>query len=176
MSTVAEASPRWRVHLGTASSTCVRLRLPTRDDHAPWPLSRVVAELQAMGCARDDRPHALGAGRGMPLIHRQALRWRDMPLHLESHHVGGRDEVSLELPSGDELIDLIDEDALWDMVDRVAAACDASHGAVGDGEALEDGPPALRRHVGVLIPAHTLEVRASPYTQLPMSGLAVLLR
>ena len=147
-------------------------------DTDPWPLSRAVAEVASLGATRGDRPHAVGSGRGVPIIHRQDMQWRGCDLHLESQLVAGLAEVSMELPAWDELTACIeDEDAVWDVVDTVAAASDARWGALGDGEALGDAPD-LRRHAGVLVPecdssafgiTHT-------YTVLPKSGLHVLLR
>lgn len=172
MTAAASAGIAWRVHLGTTGATCVRLALQPRSASDPWPLSRALAELRAAGATTADRPHALGAGRGIPLLHRQDLTWCGCALHLESLHTPGRTEVALELPPWDELVERLDrEDTVWDLVDTVAAACDARHGAIGDGEPLEDGAPDLRHHVGVLLRAH-----ARPYTLLPKSGLVVLLR
>jgi hypothetical protein len=84
----------------------------------------------------------------------------------------------MELPAWDELSARIEhEDGVWDLVDTVAAACDARWGALGDGEALGDTPD-LRRHIGVLVPEREGDsfgiTRA--YAVLPKSGLAVLLR
>ena len=172
------ARPSWRVHIGTAGVTCVRFAAGTLRDTDPWPLSRVVAEAVSLGATRGDRPHAVGSGRGVPIIHRQEMRWRGCDLHLEAQHVGGFAEVCIELPAWDELTERIeDEDAVWDLVDTVAAASDARWGALGDGEALGDAPD-LRRHAGVLVPERESDAFGitHTYTVLPKSGLCLLLR
>jgi hypothetical protein len=170
--------PRWRVHVGTADVTCVRFALAALRDDDPWPLSRVVADVTAAGATRADRPHAAGAGRGVPIIHRQSLEWHGCALHLEAHRLAASAELSMELPSWDELTERIDdEDSVWYLVDIVASACDARWGALGDGEALGEAPD-LRLHAGVLVPERDSDsfgiTRA--YTLLQRSGLAVLLR
>lgn len=172
------APPSWRVHIGTAGVTCVRFAAGTLRDTDPWPLSRAVADAASMGATRGDRPHAVGSGRGIPTIHRQDMRWRGCDLHLEAQRVAGLAEVSLELPAWDELTERIeDEDTVWDLVDAVAAACDARWGALGDGEALGDAPD-LRRHAGVLVQEHDSRMFGitHTYTVLPKSALHVLLR
>ena len=172
------ARPSWRVHIGTAGVTCVRFAVGELRDTDPWPLSRAVAEVASLGATRGDRPHAVGSGRGVPIIHRQEMRWRNCDLHLEAQLVAGLAEVCVELPAWDELTERIeDEDTVWDLVDTVAAACDARWGALGDGEALGDEPD-LRRHAGVLVPerdGHAFGITHS-YTVLPKSALSVLLR
>ena len=172
-------APRsWRVHIGTAGVTCVRFAVGELRDTDPWPLSRAVAEVANLGATRGDRPHAVGSGRGVPIIHRQEMRWRDCDLHLEAQHASGLAEVCVELPAWDELAHCIeDEDAVWDLVDTVAAACDARWGALGDGEAL-GATPDLRRHIGVLVrerDSHAFGITRT-YTVLPKSGLHLLLR
>ena len=172
------APPSWRVHIATAGVTCVRFAAGPLRDTDPWPLSRVVADLASLGATRGDRPHAVGSGRGVPIIHRQEMRWRDCDLHLEAQLVGGLAQVSMELPAWDELIECIEcEDTVWDLVDSVAAACDARWGALGDGEALGDAPD-LRRHAGVLVPDRDSRVFGIThvYAVLPKSALHLLLR
>ena len=171
-------TPSWRVHIGTAGVTCVRFAAGQLRDADPWPLSRAVADAMSVGATRGDRPHAVGSGRGVPIIHRQEMRWEGCDLHLEAQHVGGLAEVSMELPAWDELTDRIaDEDAVWELVDTVAAACDARWGALGDGEALGHAPD-LRRHAGVLVQErdrHAFGITHT-YAVLPKSALHVLLR
>ena len=170
--------PSWRVHVGTAGVTCVRFAAGTLRDADPWPLSRAVADVASLGATRADRPHAVGSGLGVPIIHRQDMRWRGCDLHLEAQRIDGQAEVSLELPAWDELIECIeDEDAVWDLVDTVAAAFGARWGALGDGETLGEAPD-LRRHVGVLVPERDNESFGitHAYTVLLRSGLVVLLR
>ena len=172
------ARPAWRVHIATAGVTCVRLAAGALRHTDPWPLSRAVADVASLGATRADRPHAVGSGRGVPIIHWQDMWWRGCDLHLEAQRVGGLAEVSLELPAWDELTECIeDEDAVWDLVDTVAAACDARWGGLGDGEALGDAPD-LRRHAGVLVQEHDSHVFSitHAYTVLPKSALHVLLR
>lgn len=172
------APPSWRVHIGTAGVTCVRFASGALRDTDPWPLSRAVAEVASLGVTRDDRPHAVGSGRGVPIIHRQDLLWRGCDLHLEAQRVAGFAEVSVELPPWDELTECIeDEDAVWDVVDTVAAACDARWGALGDGEALGDAPD-LRRHAGVLVQERDSDAFGITHTYrvLPKSALHLLLR
>lgn len=172
------SDPRWRVHIGTAGVTSVRFALAPAGGSDPWPLSRIVADVLSMGALRADRPHAVGSGRGVPILHRQDMKWRDCALHLEAQHVDGVAEVSMELPAWDELTERVEEeDAVWALVDTVAAACDARWGALGDGEALGDRPD-LRRHIGVLVPERDSDSfgMTHSYRELPKSGLSVLLR
>lgn len=170
--------PAWRVHIGTAGVTCVRFAAGTLRETDPWPLSRVVADIANAGATYADRPHAVGSGRGVPIIHRQDLEWRDCDLHVEAQHQGGSAEVSMELPPWDELTEKVgEEDAVWDLVDIVATASGAHWGALGDGEALGEAPD-LRRHAGVIVPERDSDSFGitRTYTLLPRSGLAVLLR
>lgn len=170
--------PAWRVHLGTAAMTCVRFAVPRPRDGDPWPLSRVVTSVSALVAARRDRPHAVGSGRGVPILHRQDMSWQGCAVHLEAQRLLDSAEVSVELPAWDELAEQVEnEDAVWELVDTIADACAARWGAIGDGEALGEGPD-LRRHVGVLVAerdAHGFGA-VRTYTVLERSGLAVLLR
>ena len=172
------ATPSWRVHIGTAGVTCIRFAAGTLRESDPWPLSRVVADVASLGATRGDRPHAVGSGRDVPIIHRQEMRWWDCDLHLEAQRVAGLAEVSLEMPPWDELTECIEnEELVWELVDTIGAACDARWGALGDGEALGDAPD-LRRHAGVLVRQHdSLGFGIThTYTVLPKSALHVLLR
>lgn len=171
-------NPPWRVHVGTAAMTSVRFAVPHPRAGDPWPLSRVVIAASARGAERRDRPHAAGAGRGVPILHRQEMTWQGCALHLEAQRLQDTAEITIELPPWDEICAQVDgEDALWQLIDTIAGACDARWGAIGDGEALGTAPD-LRRHVGVLVREHDARdfdgVR--PYTVLERSGLAVLLR
>ena len=175
---VINARPSWRVHIGTAGVTCFRFAAGPLRDADPWPLSRAVADVASLGATRADRPHAVGSGRGVPIIHRQEMRWHGCDLHLEAQHIAGLAEVCAELPAWDELTECIEnEDEVWDLIDTVAAACDARWGALGDGEALGDAPD-LRRHAGVLVAERDSRAFGitHAYTALPKSGLFVLLR
>ncbi len=149
-------------------------------------------ELRVVGAAPAGRPHAAGAGRGVPLIQRQALSWEGCDLLLEAHHARDAttpDEVSLTLPPWDELQQrAASEDDVWRLIDATTAACAARFGAIGDGEAMELLSPAdcddwvsrARRHTGLLLragdAAHVPATVASGYRELPVSGLVVLLR
>lgn len=171
-------SPAWRVHVATAALTSVRFAVPHPRDRDPWPLSPVVMSVSALGAERLERPHAVGAGRGVPIIHRQEMTWQRCTLHLEAQRLQDTAEVGVELPPWDELSERVDgEDSLWQLIDTVAAACDARWGAIGDGEALGTAPD-LRRHCGVLVRAAAAADFAGirPYTVLQRSALAVLLR
>jgi hypothetical protein len=174
----------WSIHLPTADQTCIRLRLRPRDARDPWPFSLALTELARLGAAGEGRFRALGSGHGEPLIASHELSWRRCPLHIETlaSNDGSR-EAALALPSWDELCELSDatEDDFWDLVDGFAAAVDAEHGAIVDGEPLPPaGPPAIEHHVAVLIPTHAAghpdPRRAAHYRDLPRSGLSVLLR
>lgn len=183
--------PRWLVHIPTVDTTCVRLACARRGEADPWPLSRVIADLISAGAERAGRPHAAGAGRGIPLIHRQELRWRGCAVLLEAHHAQGGDwdEIALHLPAWMELEEHAEcEDAVWDLIDVAAAAAATRFGALGDGEALELGAPSgehswagrLRRHVALLLPAAEATTihrgTAFSYRTLERAGLRVMLR
>jgi hypothetical protein len=175
----------WSVHIPTADETCVRLRLRPRDERDPWPFSLAITELGRLGVEGEGRFRALGSGHGEPLLASHELRWRDCPVHMET--LRGRDgvhEAALALPSWDELCSEVDatEEDFWELVDGFAAAVDAAHGAIVDGEPLDppEQAPAIERHLAVLVPQpHAAELtgwRAAHYRDLPRSGLAVVLR
>jgi hypothetical protein len=177
-------APAWAVHLPTTDTTCVRLALPRRTGHEPWPFTLAVTELTRLGATPVERFRSLGAGRGDPLIASQDLTWQGHPLRLEAVTLrDGAAEVALDLPPWDELTaGEATEAMLWDLVDALAAAVDARHGAIGDGEPLSPLDPldaALRRHLVVLAPAVLASSAgwlAADYLELPRSGLHVLLR
>lgn len=176
----------WSIHLPTADETCVRLRLRPRDERDPWPFSLAITELGRLGAEGEGRFRALGSGHGEPLLASHQLRWRDCPVHMETVRSGdGVREAALALPSWDEICDKADatEDDFWELVDGFAAAVDAAHGAIVDGEPLdapEDATAPIERHLAVLLPRpEAVELtgwRAAHYRDLPRSGLAVLLR
>lgn len=180
----------WRVHVATADTTCVRLVTARVAESDPWPLTAVISAVTSLGATRADRPHAVGRGRGIPLIHRQEMIWLGCELVLEAHHhMSGADEVSLALPPWDELCEQVgDEESVWTLVDEVAAAASAEYGAIGDGEALQTPMPAadaewntlLSRHCGVLVRGDVAtrmsRAAAFAYCELPLSGLTVMLR
>jgi hypothetical protein len=182
----------WSIHLPTADETCVRLRLRPRDERDPWPFSLVLTELARLGAAGEGRFRALGSGHGEPLLASQELVWRGCPVHVETLVArDGSREAALALPSWDEMCHRADatEDDFWELVDCFAAAVDAEHGAIVDGEPLSadldhTARPAvelaLARHLAVLVPAASADgvaaSRAAHYRDLPGSGLAVLLR
>jgi len=171
----------WSIHLPTADATCVRLRLRPRDEGAPWPFTLALTELGRLGAVAAERFRSLGRGRGEPLLASQELLWRGCPVHLET----AAGEASLALPAWDRMAETeANEDGFWELVDTFAAAVGARHGAIGDGEAL--APPgaawqgAIERHLALLLPpavAGDLGTwRVDRYRELPLSGLAVLLR
>lgn len=180
----APALPAWSVHLPTAGATVVRLALRARGPRDPWPFMEAITELGRLGArATEQRFRSVGAGRGHPLIASQELAWRGLPLHFETvalGSAGGQTEASLELPSWDELVAAPDatEEALWDLVDTLAAVTGAVYGAIGDGEALA-APPDLAHHAALLVSAAGAGAagwHAADYRELPLSGLHVLLR
>jgi hypothetical protein len=174
----------WSIHLPTAGETCIRLRLRPRDARDPWPFSLALTELARLGAAGEGRFRALGSGHGEPLIAAHELSWRRCALHVETLATNdGTREAALALPSWDELCEQSEatEDDFWDLVDGFAAAVDAEHGAIVDGEPLPTaGPPDIEHHVAVLVPTHLADHpdprRAAHYRDLPRSGLSVLLR
>jgi hypothetical protein len=183
-------APAWAIHLPTAGATCVRLRLAPRGERDPWPFMLAITELRRLGATGAERFRSLGRGRDEPVLAAQELAWHGCPLHLST--LAGRDgvrEASIELPSWDELERSQAAEAdFWELVDAVAAAVGARHGAIGDGEPL-DAPAAagragrtadLDRHLALLLPAVDAEDvgawRAARYRELDRSGLVVLLR
>ena len=183
-------SPAWSVHLGTAGCTCIRFTCDRAGAGDPWPLSRVVTELVRGGASMAERPRALGSGRGIPLVQSQVLSWQGTTLELEAHHLrdGGSDEMSVTLPAWDELAAVVSrEDDVWEMIDLTAAAIAPRFGIIGDGESIGSslcetaaGIRALmRRHTGVLVHAYSSALAnadASPYRELPCSGMVALIR
>ncbi len=178
----------WRVLIPTADETCVRVRCREPAGKGPWPLSRALVELGHLGLQPEERFRSLGAGRGQPLLQSQEASWHELPVHLESLvTAGGRlVEAALALPAMEELIARVDESSWWELVDVFAAACDAAHGAVVDGEPLELEPAAdaagwrsrLADHLALLVPgrfADQLPPAGAVYTSLPMSSLTVVL-
>ena len=183
------AAPLWRVRIPTVDETCVRVRCRQPAGAGPWPISRALADLSRLGLHPSDRFRSLGSGRGRPLLHAQEATWRGLAVHLESVTTsGGRVvEAALALPAMDEVVGEVDEDAWWELIDIFAAAVDASHGALVDGEPVDLEPAASARewrrrvadHIGLLLPARTevmWEASASVYAALPLSGLEVVLR
>jgi hypothetical protein len=136
-----------------------------------------------------ERFRSLGSGKGRPLLHSQAAEWHGLAVHLESvvTSAGEVVEAALALPGMDEVVLCVDEDQWWELVDAFAAAVDATHGALVDGEPVELTPAGTelgwrRRigdHFGLLLPEGTevaWDGTAAVYTTLPSSGLAVVLR
>jgi hypothetical protein len=171
----------WSVHLPTTDETCIRLRLRPRGERDPWPFSLAITELAQQGAVGEERFRALGSGHGEPLLASQELRWLGCPLHVETLLTrDGTREAALALPSWDELAATeATEDGFWALVDGFAAAVDAEHGAIVDGEPLE-AIPGIENHLAVLLPeaaaAQHAGWRAARYRDLPRSGLAVILR
>lgn len=161
MSTRNRARRRDAVELPSAGQTVVSFVLRRVDEGGPWPLTRVLTALGAFDVDRVGVARALGDRRGVPLVHSQELRWRGLTLFIEARHGrAGADELSLELPAWDELVEAIDGDAVWRLIDAVATASDAQFGSIGDGEPpemeLPDDPVSLRsqlrRHLALLLP------------------------
>jgi hypothetical protein len=180
-------APAWRVHLPTALET--RVRSWARADPAgPWPSARAVSALLAEGATRAGRPRAVGAGRGLPLVAAQPLRWAGLELEVECRAAGdGLVECDLAAPPWDGIAAAdATEDGWWELVDAFLAAVDARHGAIVDGEAVDPVEPSaeslrarLRRHLALLVPEHLATAAgadAAVYRTLPRSGRAVLLR
>jgi hypothetical protein len=183
------AVPVWRVHIPTVEESCIRVRCRQSAGSGPWPLTTALLELGRLGVRPTERFRSLGTGTGRPLIHSQEAEWRGLAVHLESVVTSGGEvvEAALALPGMDEVVLGVDEDSWWALVDAFAAAVDATHGALVDGEPVDltpaGTPLAWRRragdHLGLLLPEGT-EVAwgctATPYTTLPLSGLLVVLR
>jgi hypothetical protein len=176
---------RWRVHLGTAGATWVRLAVPSPPPGAPWTVARAVEALRTLGATPQGRPDVLGSGRGEPLLARHDLVWRSVPVHLEcNRHRAGTGEVAVELPPWDDLVAYadIDENDVWDLIDAVAAAVGARHGGLGDEDAAipDDEAQPGRRLLARLVHEDVAGTGApggwSRHAHLQASGLVVLLR
>jgi hypothetical protein len=184
---IAAGPAAWHVHLPTALETRIRA-VGRADPGAPWPSARALDVLLAAGAARCGPPRAVGAGRGLPLIASQALRWAGVELEVECvAHPAGLVESALAAPTWDELAGgAATEAEWWELVDGFLAAVDAHHGAVTDGEALDPSEPLPRTlparlgcHLGLLVGeplAAAAGSRAAAYRRLPRSGLVLLLR
>ena len=179
----------WRVHIPTADESCARVRCRDPGEGAPWPLPRALVELGRLGLRPTERFRSLGSGRGRPIIHSQEAEWRGLAVHLESlvTRAGGVAEAALALPGMDEVVERVDEPSWWELIDTFAAAVDAVHGALVDGEAVELEPPSdaagwrrrIGDHVGLLVPDAVgtgWGPSGAVYTSLPVSRLAVILR
>ena len=169
--------------LATAGATWIRLAVGPPPPGAPWTAARAVDALSSVGASLNGRPDVLGAGRGEPLLTRHELDWRGIPLHLGYHRYrDGTGEVALELPPWDELRSsgVLAGGALWELVDAVAAAIDATHGGIGDEDALIAPAPgdAGRRLAAEIVPAGSCAGRGGwvPYRTLPLSGLLLMVR
>jgi hypothetical protein len=175
------------VGLATAGQTVVSLMLRPVGEGDPWPLTRVLTALSAFDVERAGVARALGDRRGIPLIHSQQLRWGEVDVFVEARHGrDGLDELSVELPPWDDVIQAAGDELAWGFLDTVAAAADARFGSIGDGEPPEtepvDGPAVLerqlRRHLALLLPEWTAEdadaCGATIRRQLPSSGLMVV--
>lgn len=167
----------------------VSLRLHAVDDDGPWPLTRVLAALGGFDVERSGVARALGDRRGIPLVHSQELRWGAHAVFLDARHGrDGSDELTLELPPWDELIESVDDDLLWDFIDTVAAAADTHFGTIGDGEAPETELPRdvsglrsqVARHLALLLPDWAeddiTEAGAGVARALAISGLLLVTR
>ena len=187
MSARSRERRRRRVLLPSAGQTVVSLVLRPVADGGPWPLTRVLTALGGLDVERVGVARALGDRRGIPLVHSQELRWGDVDVFLEARHGrDGLDELSCELPPWDELVERIEDDAVFGFIDTVAAAADAQFGCIGDGEPPEVGLPddpamlraQLRRHLALIVPDWSADdvaaAGASVARELPGSGLLVV--
>lgn len=184
-----EVRPRWDVSIPTVVETRIVLAAPPG---GPWALSRVLSELAHHGLRPRERFRSLGSGRGVPLVHSQEVSWRGLDAELEA--ISSRDrsqpvEVSLTLPPHRTIVEAEDvsEADLWGLMDAMAAAVDARHGALVDGEPLDlrlpEGARAwderFRRHLGLLVPDAVAELwrpARFPYRALERSRLLLVLR
>jgi hypothetical protein len=187
--TALAAAPVWRVHIPTVEESCIRVRCRQSAGSGPWPITTALVELGRLGVRPTERFRSLGTGRGRPILHSQEAEWHGLPVHLESVVTSGGEvvEAALALPGMDEVVPRVDEDSWWELVDAFAAAVDATHGALVDGEPVDLTPAGTelgwrRRigdHLGLLLPEGT-EVEwgctATLYATLPSSGLVVVLR
>jgi hypothetical protein len=177
------------VHIPTVEESCVRVRCRQRAGSGPWPLTTALVELGRLGVRPTERFRSLGTGQGRPILHSQEAEWHGLPVHLESVVTSGGEvvEAALALPGMDEVVPCVDEDSWWELVDTFAAAVDATHGALVDGEPVELTPPGspagwrrrIGDHLGLLVPEETetqWDCSAWVYTTLAASGLSVVLR
>lgn len=189
MSAHTREKRRRRPLIPSAGQTVVSLALRAVDGAGPWPLTRVLTALAPFDVERVGVARALGDRRGIPLVHSQELRWGEHAVFIEARHGrGDSNELMLELPAWDELVDSDDDDVLWQLIDTVATAADAHFGSVGDGEppetALPDDVRELRIHLGrhltLLLPEWISEdigeAGATIARVLPDSGLLVVTR
>jgi hypothetical protein len=178
---------RHRIEIPTAGQTMVSFTLRDVVESGPWPLTRVLTAIAGFDVERVGVARALGDRHGIPLVHSQELRWGDHAVFIEARHARhGSDELTLELPVWDELIDTVEDDLLWRFIDTVATAADARFGSIGDGEppetALPDDARTLRaqlsRHLALLLPGwmgdDVTEAGATVARALPISGLALV--
>ena len=184
----APPAPRWSVSLAGVVETAVRLACPPPARRSPWASARALGALSALGASAGGSPRAVGAGRGHPVLSSRLLELDGATVEVEAVVVGEGTpvEVTLRWPAFDELEPLVDEARWWEVVDAVAAAVDARHGALVDGEAIDLADPEaadlaarLRRHAGLLVPerlAPAAGALACHHRTLERSGMAVLLR
>jgi hypothetical protein len=151
--------------------------------------------LQRLGAVRVERPRAVGAGRGQPVLASHALRWKDVDIDIDTFVDRTQTaEATLTLPSWDELVSSSwCEDDVWELFDTFADATSTRAAVISDGEASHpqlldrsldaaldvDLELVLRRHVGLLVRAG-VTVQVPPllgvvYRVLPRSNLAVIL-
>jgi hypothetical protein len=119
----------------------------------------------------------------------EPLLWNGVPLIAEAVELarGLVGEVTLRLPPWAEMADLMPEEQLWAVTDRLAAEFGVSCGVVSDGRAVgypDLSQPAVtarrlqRLHLGVLLsPAWIRYLRpgSTAYRELPLSQLVLVL-
>lgn len=178
---------RHHVDIPSAGQTILSFVLRPVEEEGPWPLTRVLSALGEFDVERVGVARALGDRHGVPLVHSQELRWRGHDVTLEARHGrDGVDELTLEMPPWDEVVDRVDEAEVWRFVDATAAGADARFGSIGDGEPpemeLPDSPDQLRaqlrRHLALLVPDWTADdvvaAGAAVDRELALSGLLVV--
>jgi hypothetical protein len=185
------SSPQWSFCLPTPDATTLSLSCPLEAGQ-PWLVGRALDILRQDAKAKSDPDgdrYAAGRRRGAPLLLGEPLLWNGVPLIAEAVELEGglAGEVTLRLPPWTEMADLIPEDQLWAVTDRLAAEFRASCGVLSDGRAV--GYPDLSRpaatarrlqrlHLGVLLPPawlRYLRPGSTAYRQLPRSQLLLVL-
>jgi hypothetical protein len=185
------SSPQWSCCLPTPDATTISLACPLEAGR-PWLVGRALDILRQDATAKSDpdgERYAAGRRRGAPLLLGEPLLWNGVPLMVEAVELerGLTGEVTLRLPPWTEMADLIPEDQLWAVTDRLALEFQARCGVVSDGRAVgypDLSQPALtaRRlqslHLGVLLPPAWLgylRPGSTAYRELSLSQLLLVL-
>lgn len=131
----------------------------------------------------------MGRRQGAPLILGEPLHWNGVAVTLEAQEpaAGEQGELTLRLPPWSEFQARLEEDSLWDLVDRLAEEFRAVLGVVSDGRAVgypdlerpERTVPRLQRlHLGLILPRAWLphlRPGSTPYRTLGRSRLCLVL-